>query len=342
MPQAATAASASSGVGSTCDAAPVDTAARYRRFARVEAGRSSPSYERLARGVADDQDLCALLDGLPDAKRQPNLLFAAVRFLGGPTGGWPEFRSFVVERWGGVSTTMLERSTQTNEVGRCAVLLPVLAALDGPLALIEIGASAGLCLYPDRYRYRYDGRVVGGPSPVVLDIGCSGPVPVPRRPPEVAWRAGLDLAPLDVGDPDDVAWLRACIWPEHEERRRRLDAAVRLVAADRPRLDTADLLIGTDALIDDAPAGATTVVFHSAVLAYLAPDDRRRFAAGLRGRDVVWVSNEAPGVVAGPDPGAGAEPPPDAGAAARFVVRVGPDARPVAVADPHGGWLRWL
>ncbi|MFE1255308.1 DUF2332 family protein, partial [Streptomyces fungicidicus] len=66
-----------------------------------------------------------------------------------------EFLTWVVRHWGQVSSLMLARMTQTNESARCATLLPVLAALPQPLALIEVGASAGLCLYPDRYRYRY-------------------------------------------------------------------------------------------------------------------------------------------------------------------------------------------
>ena len=39
---------------------------------------------------------------------------------------------------------ILARRTQTNEPARCAVLLPALAQLPQPLALIEAGASAGL------------------------------------------------------------------------------------------------------------------------------------------------------------------------------------------------------
>ena len=118
------------------------------------------------------------------------------------------------------------RRTQTNEVGRCAILLPVLARLQGPLALVEVGASAGLCLLLDRYRYRYGDRSVGDASaPVLLDCEVSGPVPVPKRVPEVAWRRGIDVARIDVTDDDDVRWLEACVWPDQTERIARLLAA---------------------------------------------------------------------------------------------------------------------
>ena len=73
---------------------------------------------------------------------------------------------------------MLPHATQTNEPARCAALLPLLARFPGPLTLIEVGASAGLCLHPDRYAYDYAGHRVGGPSPVTLT--CGG-VAVPIR-----------------------------------------------------------------------------------------------------------------------------------------------------------------
>ncbi|MFE4537493.1 DUF2332 family protein [Streptomyces scopuliridis] len=66
---------------------------------------------------------------------------------------------------GGLRAMMLSRRTQTNEPGRCATLLPALAALDGPLALIEVGASAGLCLHVDRYSYDYGHTHLTGRDP---------------------------------------------------------------------------------------------------------------------------------------------------------------------------------
>src|SRR5699024_3203234 len=120
--------------------------------------------------------------------------------------GTGALREVLTTRWSQVRETILTRATQTNEVGRCASLLPLLATLPGPLALVEVGASAGLCLHPDRWSYRYlddDGCEVArvdppaGPSPVVLDCTVSGPVPIPPSLPQVVHRGGVDLNPLD-------------------------------------------------------------------------------------------------------------------------------------------------
>src|SRR6266571_1473740 len=84
---------------------------------------------------------------------------------------------------------------QTNEPARCATLLPALAQLPPPLALIEVGASAGLTLLVDRYSYDYAGHRIAGQDSLAPTLRCSprGPVPLPARLPEIAWRAGLDL-----------------------------------------------------------------------------------------------------------------------------------------------------
>jgi len=325
----------------------VDTAERYRRFADVEAKGTSPAYERTARSVAGDDRLLRRLDRLPVEKRQPNLLLAACRLLGAPTDV-DGFLDFAHTRWPEVEAIMRDRSTQTNEPARCASLLPLLAALPPPLALVEAGASAGLCLYPDRYTYAYvpdddpgAAAEVGGGSTVELRVATSGavPVPVPAALPTVVWRAGVDLHPLDVRRDEDMAWLRACIWPEHDERRRRLAAAVAIARSDPPHLVAGDLVTAIPELLAEAPAAATTVVFHSAVLSYLWPEDRERFVAAMQARpDVVWISNEAARVVAGLTTDAR---PPDGVARAFLVVGVG-GARVAAIADPHGAWLRWL
>jgi len=274
----------------------VTVAMTYDAFAVREARGVSPAYERLSLAVSRDAELLALIGALPPAKQQPNLLFGVVRLLGGPVEDPVAFHDFTVANWAAIEPEMRTRATQTNEAGRCALLLPVLAALPQPLALLEVGASAGLCLYPDRYTYRYGDRTVGSGGPV-LECAVTATVP-PDRLPEVVWRAGLDLNPLDVTDPADVAWLEALIWPEHAHRRARLRAAAEVAAADPPLLVRGDLADDLAALAARAPAGATLVVFHTSVL-YQVPGPRRAlFAEVVRGLPGHWIAVEAPGLLA--------------------------------------------
>lgn len=308
------------------------TAEVYTEFAEREARGSSPAYERLSHAVAGDADLLALLRTLPRAKRQPNLLFGVVRYLGGPVHDPAAFREFTIGNWPAVKAEMRTRATQTNEAGRCALLLPVLAALPQPLALLEVGASAGLGLYPDRYAYRYNGHTIGAGEPL-LDCATTGMTPPDRRP-EVVWRAGIDLNPLDVTDPADVAWLDALIWPEHEHRRARLRAAAAIAAADPPLLVRGDLVTGLAGLAAQAPAGATLVVFHTSVLYQVPALGRAAFAETVRALPGHWIAVEDPDVL----PYAGLPAPPDA--ALHNVLAL--DGRPLAWTRAHGQAMTWF
>ncbi|MFG1868205.1 DUF2332 domain-containing protein [Micromonospora arborensis] len=308
------------------------TVQAYVDFAVRETRGVSPAYERLALAVSRDEELLALLDTLPPAKRQPNLLFGVVRWLGGPVDDPAAFRDYLLSHWQVIEPQVRVRATQTNEVGRCAVLLPVLAALPQPLALLEVGASAGLNLYPDRYAYRYGDHQIGSGEPV-LECAASGLEP-PVRVPQVVWRAGLDLNPLDVTDPDDVSWLDALIWPEHAHRRTRLRAAAAVAAADPPLLVRGDLVDDLPALAARAPAGATLVVFHTSVLYQVPPPRREAFVQLVSELPGHWIANEAPTVL--PYDGL-PDPPSDA---LHNVVAL--DGRPLAWARGHGQAMTWF
>jgi hypothetical protein len=310
----------------------VTTAQTYTEFAEREARGVSPMYERLSRAVAQDDELLALLETLPEAKRQPNLLYAVVRLIGGPVDDPAAFRDFVVRQWPAVAAQMKTRATQTNEPGRCALLLPVLAALPQPLALLEVGTSAGLCLYPDRYTYRYNGDQVGEGGPV-LDCVTERLVP-PHRLPEVVWRAGIDLNPLDVTEPDDMAWLEALIWPEHEHRRQRLHAAAAIAATDPPLLGRGDAVDDLRSLATRAPEGATLVVFHSVVLYQVPPARRTAFLDTVQTLAARWVSIEGSEIL----PYGQLPPPPDA--TLHNVLAL--DGRPLAWTRGHGQGMVWF
>ena len=312
-------------------------AARYRRFAEQEAHGRSPLYEAVALGVAEDPRVLRVLAELPAGKQQPNLLFAAVRVVCGTPRNWADFRKKFLAQTHDVVALMATRVTQTNEPGRCAVLLPVLRRLHQPLALIEVGSSAGLCLQLDRYGYDYDGVRVGREAPApIFPCHAGAGTPIPDRVPEIAWRAGMDLNPIDLRDAGDVAWLEALVWPDQTERLARLRAAMDVARATPARVRAGDLTTDLPALVADAPVGPTIVVFHSAVLGYVTePAKRDAFARAVCDHAAVWVSHEVPATFPAIAERAGRK-----GPAGSFLLAV--NGHPVAWTDPHGAWIDWL
>jgi hypothetical protein len=316
------------------------TAAWYRRFAEIEAPGRSALFEEWSWGVADDPGILELLSELPLPKRQPNLLFACSRLLGCPLGRYAPWRDWLAASWPAVRAEMEVRATQTNEPRRCAVLLPLIAQVEGPIALLEVGASAGLCLYPDRYSYAYDGRRIdpaSGPSTVLLECATTGNPPLPVALPEIVWRAGLDLNPLHLDDAADTTWLETLIWPEQHERLARLRAAIEIVRADPPRIVRGDAIDDLPALVAEAPPDASLVIVSSAAIVYLMPEPRARFIEYVRSLDATWISNEGAGIV------------PVAAAAlhGRRSTIVGPlllsrNEVPMAFTGPHGDRLDWF
>ena len=231
----------------------------FAAFARDQGRDVSPRYEQLALAVADRPALGAPLLAAPEPLRAPDLLFGAVQYvllgeaaghplagylptLGGlraPGGGLVEAFASLVDGYGdALARVCATRSVQSNEPSRCAVLRPALGLAaqlaGGPLALVEIGTSAGLLLLPDRYGYVYKGQReircgrLDAPPRLVFDcdvLGDAEPEGLDVEP-EVAERIGIDLAPLDADNPDDVRWLRAAVSPKHIGRLARLDAAL--------------------------------------------------------------------------------------------------------------------
>ncbi len=311
------------------DVAGPEVAELYRSFARLEAHGRSAAYEALGEEVAADGVITGFVAGLPPDKHQPQLLFAAARYLLGRPPDLAGLRELVGQSGPELAAVMLARRTQTNEPARCANLLPALARLPEPLALIEVGASAGLPLLFDRYSYDYAGHRLAGLDPDGPTLRCQprGPVPLPDRIPAIAWRAGLDLNPLDVTREEDARWLSCLVWPGESDRAERLAAAIASARRDPPAVHRGDLVIDVAALAD-----ATLVVFHASVLYQVDPQQRERFASVVRDLGAVWLSGEAPGVVPGTDG-------PACDGMSYVVAR---DGRPVALADSHGGWLQWL
>ena len=316
------------------DDAVTAVARTYGEFARLEARGRSAAYEALAESVAGDAGLVSFIASLPPEKRQPNLLFAAARYLLGVPPAIGSLRELASQSRAELTQVIMARRTQTNEPARCAVLLPALAQLPQPLALIEVGASAGLNLLLDRYSYDYSGHRLAGLDPDAPVLRCEprGPVPLPARIPVISWRAGLDLNPLDVTREDDARWLSCLVWPGEGDRAQRLEAAIASARRDSPAVHRGDMLTDLPSLTAQAPADATLVIYHTSALWYVPVERREEFAGTVRGLGATWLSSEPPGVVPGTDP------------AARdgHTCVVARDGRGIAMADSHGTFLRWL
>lgn len=230
---------------------------------------------------------------------------------------------------------MESRRTQTNEPHRCASIVPIMAQFEEPLALVEVGASAGLCLIPDQYRYDYGQGVVGTSGPL-FKCASEGPVPIPERLPNITWRRGLDTHPLSLESADSVRWLECLIWPEHTDRRERFAEAVAVAKQQPIEIQEGDLRSDIESLLADVPGDSRIVVFHTTVLTYLSRrSEIHDFAKSMRSNGVTWISNEAPEVL-------GISPKKPASFKKKGPLILSLDGEPVAFSSPHGRWLHWL
>ncbi|MGB3737377.1 MAG: DUF2332 domain-containing protein [Ilumatobacter sp.] len=275
---------------------------------------------------------------------------------------------FVNDRGPSMLDLLATRRVQTNEVGRCALFLPALALIAAdrtPIGHIDVGTSAGLTTLLPRFAYRYDvdeaggdegagdgeevgagasGDVIGDGQPLLV---CStrGAVPVPTEIPTIARARGIDLDPIDITDPDDARWLRACCWPDQIDRFERLAAAIEMARTDPPEIVAGDAVAVIRDTIDTLPSDQHPVVTCSWALNYLTADARRAFVAELdaagAARDLSWVFAESPALA--PElPHA-----PDLRGehtTALVLVRWREGERQVdhlATGHPHGYWLHW-
>ena len=172
----------------------------------------------------------------------------------------------------------LRRTPQTNETGRAAMLLlgfSEIAKRTGlPLRLREMGASAGLNLFFDRFHYRLDTdkgkRLWGdGDSPLTLSAKWRGAVPDLVDEISIVDRRGCDLRPVDITDATERRTLEAWVWGDMPARRDRLLAALAIADKAPPQIDRADAAGWVAAQIIARPMCQATVLYHSIVWPYL-------------------------------------------------------------------------
>ena len=237
-------------------------AGRLRRQAGWCADLGSPLYASLLRSAADDLlaggPVWDVLEGFED---EAGTAAVALRFMGAvhrlvlddtlpelarhypSTGGegdasatWPVFRQGLVDERAKLRT-LLGAGCQTNEVGRSAALmggfLEVAHRTHLPLRILEIGASAGLNLRWDRYRYESTEGAWGDASSAVRFVHSFEIPPPMNRSAEVVERKGCDLQPLDPTSQQDALTLRSFIWADQLGRLALLDGAIE-IAGDMP------------------------------------------------------------------------------------------------------------
>ena len=293
----------------------------FRRFA--DAAGTSPVHSRLAGALSGSAEALDALAAVPARGRTPAVVLAALHDLAlagqapalaaayAAGDGDAASRAAVdtlVRLTDAVAALAVGRPTPTDETGRYAVLHPAVAqaarwAGADAVGLVDVGRAAGLNLAVDRVGIDYgDGSFLGDPaSPVRTTASVVGHRPVPVRPmPAVVSRVVADRHPLDVTDPDDVRWLRACVPPDEPDRRARLDAEMAVAATSPPLLlrgKPVDLLPEALAAV---PADALPVVTTTWALSRWRRGDRLRFLRRLEEasarRMVAWVSAEGVGV----------------------------------------------
>lgn len=286
-------------------------AERFRVFASEECSGASglnvisSTYELLSLAIADNPRLLAMARECMVGQPVPNLFFAAVKRLLGDresdglahyyaliaTGEPPgdgladSFARFCYEREPEIVELVRTRRVQTNEIRRCSYLMPAFGTvwLDSggmPLGLIDVGASAGLNLLWDKYRYRYsDGSTLGRPdSEVVIDCELKNVMPdIPSELPCVVFRKGVDLNPVDLGDDEEYLWMMALVWPDHPDRADLLSAARRTWLSNPPRVERGDALEILPRILEEVPVEAALCVFHCHTLNQFPPDARVAF-----------------------------------------------------------------
>jgi hypothetical protein len=256
----------------------------------------------------------------------------------GSDEAWPDFLKVLVEHPEDL-TELIQRPVQTNEVGRAAILLggfvQVAAETRLPLRCLEVGASAGLNLRWDRYRYESDQQVWGDPGSEVRfrDVFEDGS-PLTRVSVEVVERKGCDLRPVDPSTTEGRLTLLSYVWPDQVDRIERLRAALEIAREVPATVDKADALDWVERHLDRPTTGRATVLFHSITALYFESAYRRRFAevieqAGKRATaeaPLAWLSLEME--------------------EDRFETRLqlwpGGEDRLLALSGPHGPPVRWL
>ncbi len=291
---------------------------------RIQAGHcarlgSSLYADLLTRAAEDAESGGPVTKVLSGHEGDPASSMLALRLMGAlhrrllegavPEMTWPAIHR-ALETDAAAIRGLLESPVQTNEVGRCGALLPgFLAVAEStglPLRLLEVGASAGLNLRWDRYRYETAGfRWGDAEARVRIEFELSERFP-PACPVAVIEREGCDRSPIDPLSEEGRLTLQSFVWPDQVGRMRRLRSALALAEEVPARVEEAPALAWIEERLAEPCEGAATVVFHSIVMQYLLEEEHRKFERYLRevgartegGAPLAWLRMEPAGEMA--------------------------------------------
>ena len=298
---------------------------RFKTFAEKECADSSELYEYLSLKIAKDDEMLELSSYAKEGQPIPNLFLGAVHYLlfkgvehklsqyypsiveqpKSPKESFPHFKDFCTTYRDQIISILKEKMVQTNEVRRCGYLYPSFSyaydIVKKPLALIEIGTSAGFQLLWDKYSYSYNSNEIFGDidSNVLINLEIKGEnIPILSKvSPPVTHRYGLDLHINDLSNVEDSLWLNSLIWPEHKERRALFEQALECVMNNKDELnliegDGVELL---SRIIEQIPNDSTICIFHTHVANQIPVDIKQKLLDNVKDiakrRDVFHIYN---------------------------------------------------
>lgn len=331
----------------------------FQRFSEQTSG--SPMYQYLSTQVSHDPELINLAKEADSKQPAPNLFFAAVHLLvmqnpseeltryypslGGTFEASPQmfrcFKDFCMKFNSQIAEILKTRLVQTNEVQRCALLLPAVnfvAQKSGQfkLLLVDVGVSGGLNFLMDKAQIQFtDGRTFGPPESL-LRIRCESkgkPIP-PEQDAEINARIGIDLNPINLLNEEERQWNLALIWPDQLERIERFKSAIRLLKTTPISFEKGS---GNDALpriASKIPSSHLLCVMHSFTLNQFSKEDRQAFEETISrlssDRNIWRISLEWIGT---PEPEL---------VISHYTSGKKVYQQKVAECSGHGEWIRWL
>jgi hypothetical protein len=331
---------------------------KFTTFAENECKGTSELYEFLALEIAKDDELLELCTNARNGQPVPNLLFGAVHYLllkgfehklkefypsivveaRPPNNSFEYFKEFCLININEIIDLLKTKLVQTNEVRRCAYLYPVFDFIykksKKPLALIEIGTSAGLQLLWDKYSYSYNANEVVGNKGSRLHItselkGDIRPF-LPSTPPPVSTRVGIDINTVDLTDEDENLWLKSLIWTEHNERLMMFERAASYITECPVQLVEGDGVTLLRGVVDRVSNDSAVCIFHTHVANQMPLETRKLLLSIVesigKDRDVFHIYNNIQ----------------DRDLHLDFYLNGVEHKQTIAETEGHGKWFKWL